>query len=58
MEETTHLEYLYVTPHRNSAHRVTDIVTNLYVYAQLSVPVLHPRVQNYVPPKELNQRIL
>jgi hypothetical protein len=37
----THLEYLYVTPHRNSAHRVTDIVTIfgriLYVFSENSV---------------------
>jgi hypothetical protein len=37
----------------------------LYVYAQLSAMVLHPRlknsapsVKNYAPPKELTQRIL
>jgi hypothetical protein len=36
-----HLESLYVTPHRNSPHRVTDVVTIfgriLYVFAENSV---------------------
>jgi hypothetical protein len=80
---TTHLEYLYVTLRRNSAHRVTEIVTIfgriLYVFTENSVRfctvvfdgpapplkefftaqrILHPRVKNSAPTKELTQRIL